>query len=1042
MKKVFKFFPAALAVVALASCSSDDLFEKSSVEVSSEYTLNVSTESDDAATRAGHVIIGSSRSVVWQAGDVIRTYDNNLGNFDEYAVPKGADASKSATFGYKGTGEPELASHNYAVFPGDYVNTLGWGKVADVKVPILTMDIPETGISFNENFGKIYTEDDEDYTIGASYVPMWGDVKDATATNPDVTMFYLTAFLQVDLSAIPAAAQKLIVYAPNKEPLSGRFEAALDDPTDTYLEADEDKYQYSNKIVVDIEGANVAGKNGSIYLPIIAEQYYKNLVVAAVVGDKGQILACYGPNVTTSAEDKTALSITDDNITSTTPDKWKDGNTGKYIAKLGGKLFADGFMLPRKQAVVIEKTFELPATCAYPSDITNALATYSQAKNLTLDIDNTSAIQCSAANYQVTIPSALKDADITLNIKNGVAFVATGSDMKFSGQCNSLTVKVQSISQTADGFGFDFSAVNGDVEFAGLSSITVKKLVAQNTEDLSFTYGKNVTNTSALTANKADIVVAEGATLGVGIGATGDGNDIVGDVVIAGTMSDDCHIYSKGNVVVMPTGVAKNITAAGTVTVNGTPATESAAAVKGTAAVISAKGNVEVYGSAGNITVVDGANVTFAPVAAEDYTGTITVTDGTVTLDNKGKAVATVVKSKAGDIELKNGKLSTLTLTNVPAGQTVNVKSYGLSEITATGYTAPTAAATVNFTSTWDYVPTAAELTAVTASSNIYTATQLAKATFGEAATLKTNITIASGKAWAKPTLNKNFTATGYTISGLNAPLFSTIDASSGAIEITGVTIQNAAIANWEGEAGVGLLAGATSGTNAITITKSSVAGSIASKDATHALYYAGGVIGKHAGTGKLTFGDNTDANKVTAAVTFTNNGRLFGESGVDVKAGTIGQILGSNTATGEVEISQHCAATGAFDKSNTALKFQNLRKYNASYEIEGYFKGNSNLIGYCSGVANVKIGTVTYLATAAYTAAAGLTYSSKTVSGTLHFLNADTKTAQQVKAAIKTGLSIDNADYEQKADGTDKTNNVTWNQQVEVLNSYVAETY
>lgn len=1010
MRKVLKFFPAALALISLASCSSDDLFGDAQTELSSKYQLKVGLEATENVevvggdvTRAG-IINNNGWNSVWQAKDVIRAYDNNLGNYDEFKIADNATTALKATFGLVGE-TPELDSHIYAVFPGDFVKTLGWGKVGTDKKPILTVDIPATGISFNTNFGDKVAYEGNDYPVAVSYVPTWGQVKEDGGTTAQVGLNYMSALIQVSLKAIPATAQELVIYAPDM-PLAGRFEAALDadNLNESCLTPDILQYQYTDFIKVNMTGTGLAGKNGAICIPVIAGDY-ENIFILAKVGGTYQLLANYGPDYTATSTNEGIFGITTNTTwTSTTPDSWKVGGTGadanKYIPSIRKENtdVATGvhFTLARKKMIIFEKTFSIDATCAYPSDITSALSLYSDADELELNIRNTVPLEVSAANYKVEIPEALAGADITLNIDNGLKEGATAHDLVFEGICKSLTVNIASYKSSADGNptkGLDFSGVIGDVAVAGSTTgtpIEPATLVAPDAEGLTLTYGKDLTAT-AITLGDANITVAKGATLALALGSAG--NEIKGDVNIIGTAS----------------------------------------------AAIFAKGDVTITGSAANVTTTSG-DITLKPATPADYSGTLTTATGKITIDNKNKSVVKVVRTDAGDIELNNGIISDLTLTSVAASKVVNVNSKGKSEISA--YNAPTATATVNFNSTWDKTAEAA----ATATNTIYTASQLAKvADATGAVTLKTNITVVNSgsdkKAWVPVNLAQNFTGTGYTISGLNAPLFDQITTAS---TITGVTITDAVITDWTGDAGVGLLAKDASANAAITITKTTVAGSIASKNESNALYYAGGVIGKHSGTGKLTFGDNTDANKVTAAVTFTNKGRLFGESGVDVKAGTIGQILGSNISTGEVEISEYCAATGAFDKSNTALKFQNFRKYNASYEIEGYFKGNSNLIGYCSGAANVKIGANTYLSTQSY---AGLTYASKTVSGTVYFLNYDTTndTQLKVRAAIKTALSIGDDDYKQTTSGgvtTETTNNVTWNQQVVVLNTYETATY
>ena len=988
MKKTIKLIPAALALLAFASCSNDELFGEKTIEVSSQYQLAVEAENTvEAGTRAGHVIMGKAREVVWQAGDVIRTYDDALGNFDEYANTT-TTASLESSFGLTGATTPALSSHKYAVFPSDYVNTLGWGKVEDKKMPILTMDIPTSGIKLSDNFGKTFTQDGEEYAIGGLYLPMWGPVKEGTETaeKPEVKVSYMTAFLQVNLNAIPAPATKLILYAPNGEPLSGRFEAALDasDPTSAVLKAVQAKYQYSNKIEVDLQGTGVAGQSGSIYLPVIAEQQYKNLLLVAIIADKPQVIANYGPAHTSAAADATALGVLladlPATIATTTPTKWIDTATPtKYIAKLGGKLIAtEGFTLPRKQAVVCDANFAIAATCAYPSDITTTLVTYGSASKLEIDIQNSVPIECSAANYLVTIPEALKDADIVLNINNGITFAGTSpSDIVFKGTCKSLKIYMGGNITNTGNKGFDFTQVTGDVILdAAPAVVTAGKnnfgyVLGQNKETSTLSLG-NIT-----TANAFDNV-------------TGHSTNGKSPLIIRGAYN-------------------KDITSAADVTVLGKDYT----------------GNITVTGKA-NVDFIPGSLSTATVSNSYDYNGTITVAEGDVTYNNLSTTAATIVKTKAGSVDLKNGNIN-LTLTGNDGA--VSVTSSGISEI-GTFTASAEATASVEFNSVWDVdLSVAANVTAlgnITAATNIYTAAQLAKGNFTAPATLKTNITSFT-KAWSSVALTKNFSAKDVKITGLNAPLFKSVAAN-----ITNVTIEKAAITDAQGNTGFGVLAADVTGD--ATITGVNVSGSIASAT-DKALNYAGGLIGKVTG-GTLVIGGEAEGTAVAVNVTFTNNGKLYGTSGRDSEAGTIGQIIGSINSTGAVNLKANCTATGAFDKSDAALKFSNYRIFNADYEIESYFKGESKLIGRIldTNTANVTIGATTYLATPDYT---GLTYTgtTKTVTGTLYFIKPVAEAT--AKAAIQTAKSIPAADFAPTA--TPAVDLVTWNQVIKTLNSYVA---
>lgn len=1031
MRKAIKFIPAALAVFALASCSSDDLFEKSSQEVSSKYKLTVNIE-DDAETRSGHVIVGTSRKPIWEAGDVIRTGDNSLGTFDEYSLPEGTAASVNAEFGLVGE-TPALTTHNYAVFPAENVKTLGWGKDgAGNKVAILTMNIPSTGNSINENnFANQATVNGEKVQIGHSFVPMWGPITDPTATSPAVSLGYMTAFLQIDLNSVPTKATKVTVYAFDKDkeaaPIAGRFEAALDveNPRDAVLAADAANYTYDNKIEIDLAGIDLAGMNGSIYVPIIAEQYYGNIIVTATVNNVVGVIKNYGPAFPQASYAKVGLAADPGaDIASDTPAGWKNGTN--YIDKLGGKVFAEGFTLPRGQAVKFAQTFNLTCTANTPSGITDNLLLYKKSGDLKLDL--TAAVATSASDNIIEIPTSLSTSDITLNFNTSIT--ASAAPLQVIGTCNSLTINTADVGAAS---AFNFTALKGNVILKGTAAtkdfITVS---GQNTAGYSLTVGKYAKVGTALSNNKANIVIAEDGVVTPNIAAT-----TYNVTVNAGGNAEGKITTTTGNVEVAGTAGSTITTTTGNVTVSGTVADD--------------------------ITTTSG-NITFTTGAA--YAKKLETATGKITVDNLGFAVKDVEFTGAGSLDLKNGIIATLTT----GASNVSVTSSGVSGITALA----AGAGKVTFTSSFKYneknysgttVPTKAIYDGYLAALGganmpvagsviiggnnyraIYTAAQLAACEAWADADYALATSITKLEKWQSPALAQDFDGNGFTIGSIDAPLFGTLTG----VTVNDVTITNATIANVEGTDGVGILAKSTAGANNITITKVNVTGSIASKSGKD-LAFAGGIIGKAAHTaGNLVIGALEEGTGVTATVSFTNNDKVYGESGRNVNAGTIGTILGGVDKAGNVELKANATSASTLTKSSTGLKFGNYRRFNNAYEITGWYKGNTDLIGRSTSTAT---GTITYYKDAVqgvYAPVAafaandfdGLTWDvdTKTVSGTLYFNNnADVVlTVKEIKDFIKTQKAISNDDY--KTDGTKDI--VNWTYKIVYHNTFEAAAY
>lgn len=894
MRTAFKLIPAALALVALASCSNDDFLSSSTTQKEySKYTLTVTAEGQNDLTRAGQIEADGKRTPVWQEGDLIRAYNNSLADFDEYTCTDEV-TTKSATFAFNGD-TPALTTHNYAVFPSDWVNTMGWVKTADGKKVQLQVNIPSTGIDFATKLGDLDADGNE---VAANYAPMWGNINNPEGENPDVNLSFLTAVLKVSLSLIPENATKLVVYSPDG-PLTGRFNAILnvEDPTESVLAVDE-AYSNGNKIEVALDGSEIGLMSGAIYLPILAEQTYKNIVVVVECGAEKTVLANYGPDI---AAGDTYLSSP---VTSTTPDKWKNGT--KYIAKLGGQDFATGFQLARKQHVVLEKTFEAVDTEAdSPADVTAVLAKYKNAVTDKLELTFKKSIESKIAggfdDYIITVPAELKDVDIVLNFAaSSDALKIADGGLKVVSEAagiGSVTLNPTAITDTGS-YNVDFSELQEDVVLAG--AVEWKNVVAQDTEDLGLYIGDGTqatTLSTALTANKADLVIAKSAKLTTAFGSAT--TKAVGDVLVAGSLQ--AAVNTTGDVVIAATGdtttegainTTGDVTIAGLVKANVTTTTGDITVVEG--------GNTRQHGvtiktNTGTITVEEGAKANVvtgdakiiiagecATISAKPETTEVTVTGivelelnagGKVTIDKQkdGEAVEGVAVGKltlysaTAEITLNNGYVGSIvndgtSLANWTTGTEegtikVDTSKGGLTAIkTVDANVRPY----IDFgESKWDgqYVTEATFGSYVTG--EIYTASQLASMNIARTSTknLYANIDLADKDWTARVFTYAGFNGHGKTIKNLNLTnadvaagvgLFSQVGTTSAAE----FTIQNFTLAGVKatkaGVNNIGTVAGVVNnGSNNVNIKDVKVTDiNIAS---TGGAYNIGGIIGKNA---------------------------------------------------------------------------------------------------------------------------------------------------------------------------------------------------
>lgn len=375
----------------------------------------------------------------------------------------------------------------------------------------------------------------------------------------------------------------------------------------------------------------------------------------------------------------------------------------------------------------------------------------------------------------------------------------------------------------------------------------------------------------------------------------------------------------------------------------------------------------------GDVTV-DGGNVTVDAEAADVIPqiwvkkAATTKLDGADVLIKSGKVTTLIVNKAVTKVAMEGGLIGTLTgeaATNTKFADDTNlaIATAGAAEITTVNPANDPTKCTLTFTSTWNAATSAS---AATAQQNIYTAAQL-KAASAAIATydLQANITIASGlpaaSAFASIALNAAtgaFNGNNHTITGLTAPLFGAI---TNGITIKDLTLAGVAITSEDEVNGVGAIAPSTNA--AVNIEHCSVAGAISGH------YYVGGLVGLVKG-GTLTIGyqaaNETAAEQtkmtnalVTAGIAFTNTKTYGAAIGWDMDAATWGKFVGSVKGTGVLVIAENCTGTAAFDKK--ALRFSYNRTNNGSGTITGYYKGNTDLVGYTTTTGDITYGGKTY---------------------------------------------------------------------------------
>lgn len=305
MQKFFKFVPAALALVALASCSEADLFNESTTveKVKDGLTVQVEELTGDVTRQANATYNG--HAVIWQEGDQINVYDNKLTMYDEYQYD--ADANPARFIGVNASGTTNITSTQYALFPANQVDYAGWsskGTKVVMRIPQLIIFDEESEVGSGVNYAYV------------SNLPMWGDAE-GTYPDAEVSLKYLTGVLRVNMQNVFAEkATFLKIESQDDQPISGAFQAQLSDENgtvieDAKLEGGTAALSTANAIYVDLR--NVPSYMTNLYIPIIARQYdYLKVGVTKMVATEASPLMTNEEQI---VGDLDALTWTEDQTT-------------------------------------------------------------------------------------------------------------------------------------------------------------------------------------------------------------------------------------------------------------------------------------------------------------------------------------------------------------------------------------------------------------------------------------------------------------------------------------------------------------------------------------------------------------------------------------------------------------------------------------------------------------------------------------------------------------------------------------------------------
>ena len=798
MKNLFKFMPASLALVALASCS-NEFSSLNAPEIQYTKTLDVEVEgiNDAAETRA---MYSATAAIAYETSDVIRVYDADVLQYDKYTF----DGTKFGTTGTK----VAAADAKFAIFPSEQVK---WGdNDSDPKVAVTIA--PEVNISDEMRNGKEIG--------GTKYfvanIPSWGEVTEVDADKKlKVTLYRMTALLRLKINHLDGNADgnviSLVSTLPTPSKIAGTFSATLDKDikttganTTTCLAIDESLSE-SNEIKINL--GTEAIDDAYVFFPIVPGTYASNDLQIQV---NGVPVALVGKNAEPTGYIKNSTGTPWTIARSTT------------IARELGEVSVNPTALAGNDPALIQALIE--ANKDKGSDVTINV-TYKAGNKLTTSNNP------DLTNHTITIPSDLNN-NVILNIPGGA----------------DLTAKNLTITGGNANYGVTFNfTVDGTTDFGDEDAATAgtKVLGAGHATDANSRRGIIIDSKSPVTLagvfKNCDIKVAS-----TNSGAVTLGTENEAFTAECTPVNQTFDFQGKGDLNLV------NVANSAAISVSGTPA-----AVVNNLADVTYAGTAKVN-SASNLTSLTAAKATEVNIAGNITT--VTTKAATVNVIGVPATPTTITNLRPQDgvknINLDDAVITTLGSNAAADAYTgsANVIAVASKGISGIGVVVAPTNASFSFTSTWDLAVAddPASLVALTQNAGveqIYTAAQLVKVT--TAAKLNADITF---EANTKPfptynlTLGANaaFDGNNKTITGLNAPLFNILTANAGGSTVKNLTLKDVVI---EEQNNIGVLAktvvGATTADKTLAITNVIVNGAtLGIEDGYNAATNIGGLFG------------------------------------------------------------------------------------------------------------------------------------------------------------------------------------------------------
>ncbi len=233
MKKgIFKLMTGVVAMASLASCS-DDLGLESSSQDWSKYDLVATIDQkDDAFTRFGMSEHGVSPfenpdandwKFVFTEGDKIRLFTFGSMAYKTYELKAGAAGINTQKAGFTAVSSEALADgKKFGVTGGQFAYSIA--PNADGE-PLLTYTIPFQYTAKNLKKETVKESDGSSYEadIRKFPAPFWGIAEEKEDGSIDVPVTALTAFLRVDVDALPEGTEYIVLVTHGDKVKTGEM---------------------------------------------------------------------------------------------------------------------------------------------------------------------------------------------------------------------------------------------------------------------------------------------------------------------------------------------------------------------------------------------------------------------------------------------------------------------------------------------------------------------------------------------------------------------------------------------------------------------------------------------------------------------------------------------------------------------------------------------------------------------------------------------------------------------------------------------------